>query len=113
MRETVFDSGKGGKPAVIVQATDIHFSAVNDKDLQEPFYKKTDMKEGDAATEQIYDLIRNNADVIKGTFCGHQHFDYYTEIVAKTADGKDTIIPQYIMCAAYRHNGHLMKITVK
>lgn len=65
------------------------------------------------ATSQVYDIITNNADVIKGTFCGHLHEDIYTEIVAKTADGKDAVIPQYVNHAARYDNGHVLKITVK
>ncbi len=65
------------------------------------------------ATGQVYDIITNNADVIKGAFCGHFHEDIYTEIVAKTADGTDAVIPQYINHAARYDNGHVLKITVK
>lgn len=67
----------------------------------------------DDATGQVYDIITNNADVIKGAFCGHLHEDIYTEIVAKTPDGKDAVIPQYINHAARYDNGHVLKITVK
>lgn len=69
-------------------------------------------KEGDA-TDKVYTIITNNADVIKGAFCGHLHEDIYTEIVAKTVDGKDAVIPQYINHANRYGNGHVLKITVK
>ncbi len=65
------------------------------------------------ATGQIYDIITSNADVIKGAFCGHLHEDIYTEIVAKTPDGQDAVIPQYINHAGRYGNGHVLKITVK
>lgn len=65
------------------------------------------------ATGQVYEIITANADVIKGAFCGHLHEDLYTEIVAKTADGKDAVIPQYINHAARYGSGHVLKITVK
>lgn len=65
------------------------------------------------ATGQVYDIITNNADVIKGAFCGHLHEDIYTEIVAKTADGKDAVIPQHINHAGRYDAGHVLKITVK
>ncbi|MBQ8508923.1 MAG: metallophosphoesterase [Clostridia bacterium] len=65
------------------------------------------------ATQEIYDLIVNNADLIKGIFCGHIHSDYYSEIIAKTSGGEDAIIPQYILTAAAYDSGHVFKITVK
>lgn len=65
------------------------------------------------ATGQVYDIITTNADVIKGAFCGHLHEDLYTEIVAKTATGESTVIPQYINHAARYGSGHVLKITVK
>lgn len=67
----------------------------------------------DTASAAVYDLIVNNADVIKGAFCGHLHSDYYTEIVAKTSDGTDAIIPQYILTGVPYDEGHIMWITVK
>ncbi len=69
-------------------------------------------KENDA-TDKIYSIITNNADVIKGAFCGHLHEDIYTEIVAKTPDGADAVIPQYINHANRYGAGHVLKITVK
>ena len=67
----------------------------------------------DAATLEVYDIITNSADVIKATFCGHFHSDYTTEIIAKTADGTDTVIPQYILTGNPYDGGHALKITVK
>lgn len=69
-------------------------------------------KENDA-TDKIYDIITNNADVIKGAFCGHLHEDIYTEIVAKTPDGRDAVIPQHVNHANRYGAGHVLKITVK
>jgi len=66
------------------------------------------------ATKEIYDIITNNADVIKGVFCGHAHGDLYTEIIAKTSDGKDAVIPQYVLShMASSAGGIALKITVK
>lgn len=62
---------------------------------------------------KVVDLIKNNGDIIKGIFTGHQHADFYTEIKAKTKDGKDTVIPQYILTGNMYDNGHLIKINVK
>jgi hypothetical protein len=65
------------------------------------------------ASKSVYDLIVNNGDIIKGTFSGHKHTDYYTEIVAKTATGESTVIPQFIVSGTPYDGGHAMKITVK
>ena len=64
------------------------------------------------ADKTMYDLICNNADVIKGAFCGHYHSDYYTEISAKLPNGTKTIIPQYILTGAAYDSGHMLRITV-
>lgn len=67
----------------------------------------------DNSSAEVYNLIINNADVIKGTFCGHLHSDYYTEIIGKNSDGTDAIIPQYVLTGVPYEEGHLMWITVK
>ncbi len=66
------------------------------------------------ATTEIYQLLRDNADVIKGMFCGHTHTPYYSEFVAETdGDGNPTkVIPQYTMTAAAYGNGSATKIYV-
>ena len=51
----------------------------------------------DAASKEVYNLITNSADVIKGYFTGHNHGDEYLEIIAKTPDGKAAFIPQYVL----------------
>ncbi len=73
----------------------------------------TSLDMNNSATKQVYDIITNNADVIKGIFAGHVHNDHYSEVVAKTSDGKDAVIPQYILAPAYCDKGHVLKITVK
>ncbi len=65
------------------------------------------------ATREVWELIMNNADVIRGVFAGHIHEDYYAEMLAKTPSGEDKIIPQYVNHAAYADKGHVLKITVK
>ena len=65
------------------------------------------------ASKQVYDIIVNSADVIKGIFTGHKHGDYYTEILAKTKDGEDAIIPQYVLTGNPYDRGHALRITVK
>ena len=62
--------------------------------------------------KKVSDLIRNNGDIIKGCFCGHNHGDYYSEIIAKTPDGRNTIIPQYLLDGGAYDSGHVLKIVV-
>lgn len=70
-------------------------------------------KSKDAASQEVYELITNSADVIKGVFGGHMHSHFYTEICAKTPDGTDTVIPQYVSHKANFDGGHVLKINVK
>ncbi len=65
------------------------------------------------ADKQIYDLICNNGDIIYGTFCGHMHGDFYTEIHAKTAAGDEIMIPQYMIQGVLYDKGHFLKITIE
>ena len=66
------------------------------------------------ATKTIYDLITNNADIIAGIFTGDAHQDFYTEIVAKTSSGVDTVIPQYVLHFSQASSGGTaIKITVR
>ncbi|MBQ9113202.1 MAG: metallophosphoesterase [Clostridia bacterium] len=67
----------------------------------------------DSATAEVYNIITNNGDIIKGAFCGHVHNHYYTEITAKTASGEPTVIPQYMVASSAYDYGHMLKITVK
>ncbi len=53
----------------------------------------------------FFELVTNNADVIRGIFTGHFHEDNYVEIVAKTADGKPAYIPQYVLANMRRLDG--------
>lgn len=76
------------------------------------FYTKGIGYNAGGATGQVYDLITNNADVICGVFTGDMHSDFYTEIVAKTADGTQTTIPQYVLTGAFYDDGAVMHITV-
>ncbi len=67
-------------------------------------------------SRDIHNLIKSNADVIKGIFTGHWHGNYHTEIDAFYTDenGKHkTVIPQYILTSnAYNGTGHVNKINV-
>ena len=63
-------------------------------------------------TNRVYNLITNNADIVKGVFTGHEHNNIYTEIVAKNSDGTDAIIPQYTIAGNYFYS-NINLITVK
>ena len=60
------------------------------------------------ASAKIIEIIKSNADVIKGCFCGHLHSDFYCEI--KSNDGQ--CIPQYILIGTPYNKGHLLDITI-
>ncbi len=54
----------------------------------------------DEASAEVYKLITENADVIKGIFCGHMHDDFYTEVKAsylKDGEKTDAVIPQIVL----------------
>ena len=61
------------------------------------------------ASAKMIELIKSNADVIKGCFCGHMHSDFYCEISA--SDGQ--AIPQYILIGASYDKGHLLNIIIE
>ena len=64
------------------------------------------------ASKEICDIIRNNADVIAGCFCGHLHCDLYSEINAKTKDGEPKNIPQYTLIGTPYGKGHVLHINI-
>ena len=68
---------------------------------------------GSGASAQVYDLIRNNSDVVAACVAGHVHSDFYTEIKGKKSDGTDDVIPQYVIMGTPYGKGHVLKITVK
>ncbi len=76
-------------------------------------------RRSDDATKEVVRLIKENADVVRGIYCGHQHSPFYCEVLASfvDADGKkhDAVIPQYILEGNSFDNqcGHVLKITVK
>ena len=67
----------------------------------------------DEATKAVYNLIVNNADVVKGVFAAHHHSDIHIDIIAKTHTGDDTTIPQFINTASAYDDGHVMRIIIK
>ena len=73
----------------------------------------------DEASIAVYKLITENADIVRGLFCGHYHTSFYMEVEGSyvDADGirKRKTIPQYVLeCNVYAgYTGHVLKITVK
>ena len=65
------------------------------------------------ATKEVYDLITNNAEIIRGVFCGDWHVNMYTEIKAKTSTGEALNIPQYVVTANAYAKGSAIKIHIK
>lgn len=64
----------------------------------------------DEATCRVYNLIRENGDVIRGVFCGHWHSAYYAEI-----DAGEYRIPQYVLEGNPYNSqaGHVLRILVR
>ena len=88
-----------------------------DADAGRNFYEDYLGKEDDGSdTAKMYRLITENADVIRGIFCGHAHNEFYTEIVASyVQDGivKQTIIPQHVLQGVPYEEGHMLIITIR
>lgn len=74
---------------------------------------------GDDTTKELYKIITENADVIKGIYCGHMHSAFYTEVKGSYIDENgnriEKSIPQYVLDGnTYEDQcGHVMRITVK
>ena len=89
----------------------IPLPSMNTEDSFQGYYDG--MNKYSDADKKVYNIITNNADVIKGCFAGHTHADSYSEIVAKTSAGKKAFVPQYVLKALYLENGAMTKITLK
>ncbi len=80
---------------------------------QSNFYSSGIGRYSTGASKEVYTLITNNADIIKGAFCGHAHNDYYTNIKGTGQNGTGHLIPQYIMRASAYESGHMFRIIVE
>lgn len=65
----------------------------------------------DAMSDKVYNLIVGNGDIIKGVFCGHNHNNIYTEILATTPQNANVKIPQYTVSGNYSYS-NVIQITV-
>ncbi len=71
----------------------------------------------DEATMTVYNLITQNADIVRGVFCGHYHTCFNTEIKGSYTDSEGNLhsknIPQRMLeCNVYGGLGHVLKIEV-
>ena len=66
----------------------------------------------EGASGEMYRLITSNADVIAAAFCGHKHNDFCLDIRAKTQDGSEAVIPQYVLIGTPYGTGNVLRITV-
>ncbi len=75
--------------------------------------------ESDDATMKVYRMITENADIVRGIFCGHYHTSFYMEVEGSYKDENGMVhrktIPQHLLeCNVYdNYSGHVLKITVK
>ncbi|MBQ8388714.1 MAG: metallophosphoesterase [Clostridia bacterium] len=72
----------------------------------------------DEATRAVYALLTENADVIRGIFCGHMHSVFYTEVRASYTDKcvrHEALIPQFCSHgnSYHHHAGIVTRIIVK
>ena len=72
----------------------------------------------DEVTRRVYSLITENADVVRGFFCGHRHSAFYTEINATYTDERgihNKPIPQWVEPGNpyLNHSGIVTRIIVK
>lgn len=64
-------------------------------------------------TKEIYTLITDNADIVRGVFCGHQHINAYNEIIGTGENGEGHFIPQNYLDTNQHDGGFVIKISVK
>ena len=70
----------------------------------------------DATTQKVYDLITQNADVVRGVFAGHMHQNYYYELDAsyvKNGETVKTTIPHVVLHCAPSSKGYINVINIK
>ena len=65
-----------------------------------------------AVTDAVYDLITENADIIKGIFTRHQHEYVYTRVKGK-GKSANVLIPQHIFQAVSYGKGYILNILIK
>ena len=102
----------GKEEDTAIEAYKVYDSAVRN------FYDLIGIK-GDDETKELYRVITENADVIRGVYCGHMHSAFYTEIkgsyLSENGERVEKSIPQYLLEGNPYDDqcGHVMRITVK
>ena len=48
------------------------------------------------ANQKMYDIVRKNADIVKATFSGHNHVDYYSTLEGSYVDADGNVIEKAI-----------------
>ncbi len=70
-------------------------------------------------TQDVYNLIVRNADIVRAVVCGHMHSDYYVEIIGTEQDAEGNAtprkIPQIVNTGVVYDGGagHIVSITIK
>ncbi len=64
-------------------------------------------------TKEVYTLLTDNADIVRGVFCGHEHVNCYTEIIGTGENGTGHVIPQNFLNTNQDDGGYVIKISVK
>ena len=64
-------------------------------------------------TMRVYTLLTDNADIVRGVFCGHEHVNCYTEIIGTGENGTGHVIPQNFLNTNQDDGGYVIKISVK
>lgn len=105
-------------PVTTGNPADVEIMPITNNKNAKPENIYDNMGRAEGATKELYELITTNADVIKGIFCGHEHVDLYTEVLASYTDENgnkvDTVIPQYVQTSTtYGGTGCVIKITVE
>ena len=102
------------KAVIVLRQDDRHVDPLKPHNFCDGFCGND--RETDGESRRLYDLIYSNGDIIKGVFCGHQHCDIYTEIIAHYYDEQgnrvDTVIPQYVLTGNMYQQGHILIVTV-
>lgn len=100
------------------QETAVKWIRQNDPSIVDFCNRLVGHPKSNADTLAVYDLITHNADVVKGVFCGHQHSDFYAEIIGSYVDAEGKTVPAKIpqivaTGTVYDNTGHVVKIIVE
>jgi 3',5'-cyclic AMP phosphodiesterase CpdA len=127
LKEDVENARKRGYVILIFQHSPISTGNPEDGQLKAlkaydgevwDFYKAIGFG-AEGSTLEVYKLITENADVIRGIFVGHLHSAFYSEVLGSAKDENGCVIGKTIPQVALEanvyddHSGHVLKISVK